>query len=112
MLLLREPAVSARQLDQSRGGTPVTRSLLALVLRDALEHLWQTHGVRVEHRAAAGAREAVAIAPDHVDVGRAARDALVEDPRALVDERVDAALDDLAIRDRALGDAEPRGLRA
>src|SRR6187431_2216965 len=111
MLLLRKPAASARQLDQSRGGTPVAHSLLALVLCDALEHVWQTHGIRVEHRAATGARETIAIAPDHVDVGRAARDALVEDPRSLVDQRVDAALDDLGIGKRTLGDAEPRGLR-
>src|SRR5207302_8027485 len=51
------------------------------------------------HRPAAIGREAVAGEVDHVDVGGAQRDAFLEDVRALVGERVHAALDDFLIAD-------------
>src|ERR1051326_9375291 len=63
--------------------------------------------VGVGHRAAAPHRPAVAVDPDHVDVARPTGDALLEDARALVDHRVDHALDDLLLVDRSSRDAEP-----
>src|SRR5574341_2633832 len=77
-------------------------ALIALLeTADAVEHLAQADGVGIEHRPAAIGREAVAREVHHVDVGGAQRDAFLQDARALVDERVDAALDDLVIRDLA-----------
>src|SRR5215213_4166801 len=64
--------------------------------------------VGVEHRAAAPGRPAVAVEPDHVDVAGPGSDALVENARALVDHRVDQALDDLLPRDQPARHAEAR----
>src|SRR5712691_2900551 len=61
--------------------------------------------VGVEHGAAAVAREAVAVEVGDVDVARAKRDALLEDARALVDERPEAAREHLVVADRAPRDA-------
>src|SRR5262249_19030917 len=63
--------------------------------------------VRIDHRAAAPDRPAVAIDPDDVDVPGPVGDALLEDARALVDHRVDHAFDDLLLVDRAPCDPEP-----
>ena len=49
------------------------------------------------------AREAVAGEVDDVDVGCALRDAFLEHARALVDQREDAAVDDLLVVDRSRG---------
>src|SRR5712692_10351626 len=57
--------------------------------------------VRPEHRAAPVDRPAVAVDPDHVDVARADRELLLEDLRSLVHHRVEQALEDLLVRDRA-----------
>src|SRR5207245_6403917 len=43
---------------------------------------------------------------DHVDVRRAQRDPFLQDARALVDQGIDAALDDLPVGDLATLDAE------
>src|SRR5689334_9547687 len=67
----------------------------------AVVHLLQADGVGVEHRPAAVAREPVAGEVDHVDVGGAQRVAFLEDLGALVDERVDLALDDLVAGEAA-----------
>ena len=48
----------------------------------------QTDGVGRVHRPALQRREAVAVAPHDVDVAGAVGDALLEDPRALVDQRI------------------------
>ena len=45
------------------------------------------------------ARETVAVDPDHVDVARAAGDAFLDEKRALVHERPEAAKDDLLVGD-------------
>src|SRR6185503_11797225 len=58
------------------------------------------------HRAAAIDRPAVAVDPDHVDVERALGHAFFQDLGALVDHRIEAALEDLLVRDGAAGDAE------
>ena len=57
--------------------------------RHAVVDLLQADAVGVEHRAAAPGREAVAGQVDDVDVGGAQREALLEDARAFVDQRVD-----------------------
>src|SRR5262249_59967316 len=54
----------------------------------------------IEPRPAAIGREAVPGQIDHVDIRRAQRDALFQDVRAFVGERVHAALDDLVLADR------------
>src|SRR5688572_31679874 len=61
---------------------------------------------RVVHRPAAVHREAVAREVDHVHVRGALRDALLHDLRALVDQRVDAALDDFLVADLPSGNAD------
>src|SRR5438105_2022524 len=72
------------ELDQQRCRPPCL-PLVALLKRfDGVQNLVESDGVRVEHRAAAVGREAVAGEVDHVDVGGAQRDALLEDVRALV----------------------------
>src|SRR5690242_11997620 len=53
------------------------------------------------HRAAAIDRPAIAVHPDDIDVGRPDRLLLVEDLRAFVDHRIDAALEDFLIADLA-----------
>src|SRR6267142_435387 len=74
-----------------------------------LQDLVQADGVGIEHRATAIAREAVTVDVDDVDVGCPQCNALFQDFCALVDQRVDAALEDLLVGDRAALD--PRFLR-
>src|SRR5688572_18611112 len=68
----------------------------------------QSQHIGIEHGPAAIARESITRAPDHVDVAGALRDALVENPDALVQQRVQAALEDFLVRVRARRDAELR----
>src|SRR5208282_1992569 len=68
-------------------------------------HLVQAHLVGIEHRAAAMGREPVAAEIDHVNVRGPQSDAFLEEAGALVDQGIDAAFDDLAIRDLAWRDA-------
>ncbi len=56
-------------------------------------------------------RETVAVDPDHIDVARAGSDAFFEQKCAFVDERAEAALDDLLIRDLASGEPKLRAHR-
>ena len=65
-----------------------------LILEHAIEQGFQADGVGVEHRPAAIARETVTGGPHHVDVACANRHALLEDAHALVEQRIQAALDD------------------
>src|SRR5262249_12057834 len=79
--------------------------------RETVADLTEPDLVGVEHRATAPYRPAVAVDPDHVDVTRPIGDPLLEDARALVDHRVDHALDDLLLVDLAPLTPEPlRGL--
>src|ERR1041384_3720398 len=64
----------------------------------------------MEHRAAAVARESVTRAPHHVDVAGPLRDAFIEDAQALVEQWIEAALEDLRVRMCAQHDAELRSL--
>ena len=80
-------------------------AVLALEVADARVDLVQAHRVGVEHRPAAPGRKAVAVDVDQVDVGRALGNAFLEDLRAFVHQRVDRALDDLLVADRAALDA-------
>src|SRR5947208_5172689 len=83
------------------------RALVALLKSpDRRSHVVQPDGLGVEHRPAAIRRKAIAGEIDHVDVGGAQRDPFFQDIRAFVHQRVDAALDDFLIRDRARLDAE------
>src|SRR5207244_2242239 len=101
---LIEPAARAREALQQRRGRPLL-AVCALELADAREHLAEADGVGPEHRAAAPGGEAVAVDIDHVDVGGALRDPLLEDARAFVHQRKHRAIDDLGVLDPALRDA-------
>jgi hypothetical protein len=70
----------------------------------------KTHGVGIEHRAAAEIRKAVACDVHDVDVGGARRNALLENAGALVDQRIEGTLDDLLIAHLAALQAEALGL--
>src|SRR5215212_11315025 len=67
----------------------------------------QAHLLAIEHRTAAIDRPAIAVDPDDIDVGGANGDALLQDLRALVDHGIDAALQDLLVRDRPPLDSLP-----
>src|ERR1700730_12029983 len=73
--------------------------------RHAAHDVVETQHVGVEHGPAAIQRKAITGQINDVDVGRALGDALLEDARAFVDQREDAALDDLDIGDLAWRDA-------
>src|SRR5690348_9791822 len=84
---------------QRRGLESVThRPLELLHLR---QYLVEADGVAVVHGAAAIDRPAIAVHPHHIDIGRPDRLLLVEDLRALVDHRVDAAFEDFLVADLA-----------
>ena len=55
----------------------------------------EADAVRMEHRATAVSREPVAVGVDDVDVPRAQRQAFVQDLGALVDQRIQRAVEDL-----------------
>ncbi len=66
--------------------------------RDALQSacdIVQARLVRIEHGAAAIGGETVAVEIHQIDVRGSLRDAVLEDAGAFVDQRIDAALDDL-----------------
>src|SRR5919201_3273919 len=95
-----EPPSFFREFDEQRRGLPLVAVIALLESLDRAEHPVQSHGVGVEHRPAPIGREAVARQVHHIDVRRAERDALLENVRAFVGERIDAALDDFFIADR------------
>src|SRR5262245_31802946 len=85
------------EFDEKRRRFP-RRALIALLeALDRFQDFIEADRICIEHRPAAKRREAVAGEIDHVDVGGAQRDALVEDVGAFVDQRVDEALHDLFI---------------
>src|SRR5438067_8164292 len=96
-----EPPSFLSEFDEQRRRLPLRALVTLLEPLDRLQHLVQSHGVRVEHRSAAIRRKAVAGEIDHVDVGGAQRDAFLEDVRAFVGERIHAALDDFLVADLA-----------
>ena len=73
-------------------------------------HCGQADAVGHVHRPALRSREAVAGQEHEVDVARAQRNAARQQLRALVDHRIEAALQDLVLADRAPGEAQPRRL--
>src|SRR5262249_53692375 len=77
------------------------------IIRETIGDVLQPDAVGPEHRAAAIDRPAIAVEPDHVDVARTRRDALVQDARTLVDHRVHHALQNLVVRDLAALAPEP-----
>jgi len=76
---------------------------------DPVVHLAQPDTIRVEHRTAPPAGEAVAVDVDDVDVRRAQRSAVLEHARTFIDECVDRALLDLLVGDRAPQDSRVGG---
>src|SRR5580704_3807712 len=99
----KRPALR-RQLLQQRRGLEIVAEL-GLKFLEPGEHRLQSDRVGVEHRAAAIDRPAVAVDPDDVDVGGALGFTLFEDFRALVDHRIEAALEDFSVADLALLDS-------
>src|SRR5665213_3476034 len=73
-----------------------------LLMSQALDYLVESIGVGPKHRAAAPDRPAITIDPDHVAVGGALRQPDPQDFGALVDHRVEGALDELLIGNLAL----------
>src|SRR6185295_18084214 len=74
------------EFDEQGRGLPDLSHVAFLEFLDRRQHLRQAHGVGVEHRPAAVRRETVAGEVDHVDVGSAQRDALLEDVSRLGDQ--------------------------
>src|SRR5436305_673943 len=106
-----ERAAFVGELVEQRGRLVALVAGFPRELAQPVADLLQADRVGPMHRAAAPGREAVAIKPDHVDVARARRDALLEDARALVDLRIDQPLNDLFLRNVAPLHAEPyRGI--
>src|SRR5579883_2462513 len=105
-----EALAFARELFQQRRRLPEEAMRLVESLHIGID-LVETDSVGIEHRSAAPSREAIAGEIDDVDVARSERDALLEDLGALVDQRVDGALDDLLVGDRLALDAQPLRFR-
>src|SRR2546428_8208751 len=99
-LRVQDPLAGARQPAQERGRLPDVAVPVLHLQHAGLDRL-EPHLVCPEHRAAPVDRPAVAVDPDHVDVARADRELLLEDLRSLVHHRVEQALEDLLVRDRA-----------
>ncbi len=111
---LSDPLICAEcfaflQPSASSSGAGVQNGLVGIGLRgDVLQgarDLAQSHLVGIEHGAAAPGRKAIAIEVHDVDVRTALRNAILDDAGALVDQRIDAALDDFLIADLARRDA-------
>ena len=94
--------VPARASCSSRGAGVHRATKFSVEGRDPFEDAIEADAIGKEHRAAAPRRESVAVHVDRVDVRGAAREAGLEHPRPFVDQRVDRALDDFLVRDRAL----------
>src|SRR5712691_7566256 len=102
-----------REALQERRGLPEL-GLGVRVLREPLDgphDVEEADGVRMEHRPAAGRREAVSRQINDVDIGGALGDSLLEDERAFVDQCEDAALHDLVVADLAAWNARLPGIR-
>ena len=72
---------------------------------DGAHDVVEADHVSVEHRSAAIQRESITGQVDDVDVGCAQRDAFLDDARALVHQRIDAAVYDFAVGDLARRDS-------
>ena len=82
------------------------------VLEDALVQRPESDQVGMEQRPAAMTRKTVAGGPHHVDVAGAQRNALLQDPDAFVDQRIQAPFQNFLIRVLPRGDAQPLRGRA
>src|SRR5665647_292353 len=96
-----------RKLCQQRRRTPDALGGFVITCEafNGALHAHQAQTVRIQHRAAAVGREAIAEDVDDVDVRSALGDAFLQDARALIDQRKDAALHDLGAADLAWRDA-------
>src|SRR5271169_5448435 len=79
--------------------------MLPVKFADALVDLLETHGICIPPWSAAVRRESITVDVNDVDVDRAKCVALFEDARALVNESIDAAIDDFLRRNLALPDS-------
>src|SRR4051812_42897158 len=91
------------ELQQKRRRFPLVSLIPLLEGLDGGHNLVESDGVGVEHRPAAVRRKAVARQVDHVDVGGAQGNALLEDVGAFADQRVDQALYDLFVGNFSFG---------
>src|SRR5579864_831402 len=92
-----------RQALQKRTRLPKLAVLLVEFF-NAVMDFFQTDGVGIPHRPTAIGREAVAVQVNDVDIDCTKGIALLEDARAFVDKRIDAAIDDFFPWDFTLPD--------
>src|SRR5258707_12733950 len=85
-------ALLGEVLQQRIGGPHF--AVLLLEFADSFINCFQSNSVRMPHGTTAISRETIAVEIDDIDVHGAQRIALYEDPRAFVDEGVDAAVED------------------
>src|SRR5262249_5122432 len=79
-------------------------AMAPLEFANPVQDPWQPYGISIPHRAAPMDREAISIQVDDVDIDRSERVALFQDSGSLVDQGIDAAIDNLFGRDLPLLD--------
>src|SRR6187399_2031031 len=97
LIPVRKGTAFAHQAHQQWRGLPVHRAEHLAVLLHAGEQRRQPDRIGVEHGSAAITRESITHAPDDVDVAGPLRDTLLEDAQSLVQQGIDAALEDLLV---------------
>src|SRR5579875_414861 len=103
-----ERAALGGQAGQQRGRFPEFAELLP-ERTHALVNGFQTNGIGVPHGAAAVSGKTIAGEVDGIDIGGTQGITFFEDARAFVDHGINAALENFAVRDPALGNARCRG---
>src|SRR5882757_1724938 len=106
-----ESVAAGRDVGEQRRRRPVAIPVYCGEAMNSRQDGRGTESVGIPHRAASEAREAVAVAPDGVDVAGRGRDALRQNARAFIDKRDQAAIADFAVLDSATCDAQPLRLR-
>src|SRR5579864_5439412 len=92
-LQVRKRFAIFRQALQQWRGLPIL-AVDSLKIADSIVNFLQADGVGIKHRPAAMRRESISVEINNVDVDGAEGEAFLQNPRAFIDERVDAALDD------------------
>src|SRR5262245_42843178 len=101
-LLTGELLPAFRLVEQQLGEAEVAPHAGFLFLQ-AVDDLLESFTIGPAHRPAAIDRPAIAVDPNHIDVGGPLGHAFLEDFRALIDHGVERALDDFVIIDLAAG---------
>src|SRR5207248_935277 len=96
-------ALVSEPLQQRRGLPPC--AVLLMKLADTFINICQAHGVRVPHRPAPISGKAITMEINNVDIHGTQRIPVLENTRAFVNERIDAALDDFFLGNFSLRDA-------